>query len=149
MTLASVTPAKIVGALVLIRGLWATFNHLSMVLYRFGVANLTGIDGHMAALIFGASLWLMVPLFAFSLGYVVAGILVIRSHWWAVIVYAAAFLIDASVWAGMTMMDGYGAIYGGNAAFVDMLFNLFDLIVLTYLAVWGFRHRTKAQTSNR
>lgn len=144
MTMASVTPARIVGALVLLRGLWATFNHLSMVLYRFGIANLTGIEGHMAELVFSASLWLMLPLFAFSLGYIAAGILVIRAHWWAVIVYAIAFLIDAAVWVSMTMLDGYAAIYGGNASIIDMMFNLFDLSVLTYLAVWAFRQRSSS-----
>ncbi len=134
---------RLIGGLIVLRGGWALLNHSAMVLHRFDIANPMGFSGYMSELILNAPLALMVPLFGFSLAYIAAGILTLRQVWWAGAIYCLGFLIDAGVWVSMTTVNEYGAIYGGQASLVDMVFNLFDLAMLTCLAVWGYIHRPR------
>ncbi|MBR9824577.1 MAG: hypothetical protein GYB36_02095 [Alphaproteobacteria bacterium] len=132
------------GAVIVARAFWVIVFQSNVALFRLGLSNPAGIDGYLAELILGLPIVLLVPVFTFAAGYLIAGLLLITGRWWAGIVYLGALLIDAGVWVFMTTVDEYRFIYSGNAGLVDLMFNLFDFSVLMFLVVWGLRERRRA-----
>lgn len=131
----------LLGVLIILRASWALLFHVNVTLYRFGIANPAGIDGYLSELVYSLPILLIFPLFAFTFGYLAAGILVLRRIWWAALVYFGAFLIDAGVWIYMSTQDLHERVFNGHASALDVAFNLFDLTVLTILFVWAIHKR--------
>jgi hypothetical protein len=117
----------------LLRGAYAVAIFMIVSGFRLGWGNPFGITGYVAEVAHNITPGQTLIWAAYVCGYLIAALLALRSSRLALWVYALAMALDFWIWVLAAFNPSYNMIWAGQAGFVDIVFNIYDMGVLLCL----------------